>query len=133
MVEHVLDCMAQSAVGWLMAHNDAVGQFLSSTRSMLKKEKGRIEECIRKKTGIRCFPSVTSFILMRLPAGLKAAMTWSQMADNRILIRDCTNFTGLSDAFIRISLKTEAENRRAMDLLVQWCRAHASQVSRHVP
>jgi threonine-phosphate decarboxylase len=44
------------------------------------------------------------------------------MADNRILIRDCSNFTGLSDAHIRISLKSESENRRAADLLVRLCR-----------
>jgi threonine-phosphate decarboxylase len=48
------------------------------------------------------------------------------MADQRILIRDCTNFSGLSDVFIRISLKSEAENKRAMDLLVQLCRDPAN-------
>ena len=107
--------------------------FLSSTRSILESEKVRIEECIHKKTEMRCFPSATSFILMRLPRGLKAPAVCKHMAANRILIRDCTNFTGLSDAFIRISLKTEAENRRATELLVECCRDHYRQVSRHVP
>ena len=68
---------------------------------------------------------------MRLPGGLKAPAVWTHMAANRILIRDCSNFTGLSDAFIRISLKTEVENRRATNLLVRWCRAHNRPVSRH--
>jgi len=56
---------------------------------------------------------------------------WRHMADNHILIRDCTNFTGLSDAFIRISLKSEAENRRATELLVQLCRDQANPGRRH--
>jgi threonine-phosphate decarboxylase len=63
---------------------------------------------------------------MRLPEGLDAPTVWRHMADHRILIRDCANFTGLSDAFIRISLKTEAENRRATDLLVRLSRSHAT-------
>ena len=59
--------------------------------------------------------------------GLKAGTVWRYMADHRILIRDCANFTGLSDAFIRISLKTEAENRRATELLVRLCCTHGRQ------
>ena len=60
---------------------------------------------------------------MRLPEGLDAPTVWRHMADHRILIRDGANFTGLSDAFIRVSLKTEAENRRVTDLLVRlWLR-----------
>ena len=126
-----VNSLAQVAVQWLMDRPEPVDRFLSSTRNTLETEKRRIEERIHKKTEIQCFPSVTSFILMRLPEGLDAPTVWLHMADNRILIRDCTNFTGLSDAFIRISLKTEAENRRATDLLVQLCCDHANQRTGH--
>lgn len=126
-----VNSLAQAAVEWLMANHDSVAQFLSSTRSMLAEEKRRLEECILKKTNIRCFPSATSFILMRLPEGLIAPAAWAHMAGNRILIRDCTNFNGLSDAFIRISLRSTAENRRATDLLIQWCHDHADQGTRN--
>ena len=126
-----VNSLAQAAVQWLMERPEAVESFLSSTRHMLEKEKDRIEERIHKKTGARCFPSTTSFVLIQLPEGLKAQTVWRRMAENRILIRDCSNFTGLSDAFIRISLKSEAENRRATDLLVHLCRDHANPGSRH--
>ncbi|WP_372679090.1 histidinol-phosphate transaminase [Desulfosarcina sp.] len=126
-----VNSLAQAAVKWLMDRPDQVDIFLSSTRNMLEREKVRIEECIHQKTGARCFPSATSFALIRLPVGLRASTVWRQMADNRILIRDCTNFTGLSDAFIRISLKSESENRRAADLLVSLCRDHADPGGRH--
>ena len=126
-----VNSLAQAAVQWLMNHPERVEPFLLSTRNILEKEKRRIEESIHRKTGARCFPSSTSFILIRLPDGLNAQTVSRQMADNRILIRDCTNFTGLSDAFIRISLKSEAENRRAADLLVELCRGHANPGGRH--
>jgi threonine-phosphate decarboxylase len=58
-------------------------------------------------------------------------MVWRHMADSRILIRDCANFTGLSGAFIRISLKNEAKNRRATDLLVQLYQDHANPGTGH--
>jgi len=126
-----VNSLAQAAVQWLMDHPERVEPFLSSTRYMLEKEKRRIEEYIHQKTDARCFPSATSFILIRLPDGLNAQTVWRHMADNRILIRDCTNFTGLSDAFIRISLKSEPENRRAADLLANLCRDHANPGTRH--
>ena len=126
-----VNSLAQVAVRWLMDRSEQVELFLSSTRNMLETEKRRIEEYIHEKTGARCFPSATSFVLIRLPDGLNAQTVWRHMADNRILIRDCANFAGLSDAFIRISLKSEAENRRATELLVQLCRDHANPGRRH--
>lgn len=126
-----VNSLAQTAVRWLMDHTESVEQFLSSTRTMIESEKVRIEECIQQKTGIRCFPSATSFLLMRLPDGLNAPAVWRHMASHRILIRDCANFTGLSEAFIRISLKTEAENRRATELLIRLCRDQSSPGASH--
>jgi len=108
-----------------------VDPFLAATRTMIEKEKRRIEECILKKSDIRCYPTATSFILMRLPKGLDAQAVWQKMAANRILIRDCANFEGLSNQFIRISLKTPDANRRAADLLIEACRDHVAPTSAH--
>jgi threonine-phosphate decarboxylase len=69
---------------------------------------------------------------MRLPDGLTTKVVCRHMADHGILIRDCSNFKGLSKAYIRISLKSAAHNREVVDRLVQLCggnskgrRAHA--------
>ncbi|BBO74479.1 threonine-phosphate decarboxylase [Desulfosarcina widdelii] len=126
-----VNSLAQVAVQWLMTHPDAVEPFLAATRTMIEHEKGRIEESIHQKNGVRCFPSATSFILMHLPRGLKAAAVWEHMATQRILIRDCANFTGLSDEFIRISMKSEDENRRAADLLIELFHDHHIQRKVH--
>jgi threonine-phosphate decarboxylase len=117
-----VNSLAQAAVAWLMNHPGQVDSFLAATRTLLDIEKAGMEARIHRQTDMRCFPSATSFILMRLPARLNAAAVWQYMAVRRILIRDCANFTGLSESFIRISLKSEAENRRAADLLVRLCR-----------
>jgi len=126
-----VNSLAQAAVQWLMTHSDIVDPFLAATRNMIEREKVRIEESILEKSSVRCFPTATSFILMRLPEGLKAQTAWRVMADNRILIRDCTNFEGLSDQFIRISLKAQEANQRATDLLIQLCRDYTGRRSSH--
>ena len=117
-----VNSLAQAAVAWLMSHPGQVEPFLAATRTLLAAQKAEMIAHIHRDTDIRCFPSTTSFILMRLPGYLNAAAVWHHMAERRILIRNCANFTGLSEAFIRIALKNEAQNRRAADLLVGLCR-----------
>lgn len=126
-----VNSLAQAAVTWLMTHPDPVDQFLSSTRTMIEAQKTRMKESIHQHTDVRCFASATSFMLMRLPEGMNAPMVWQYMADRKMLIRDCSNFTGLSESFIRISLKGEEENRRATDLLVRLCREHTIKGASH--
>ena len=126
-----VNSLAQAAVKWLMSHPRAVDDFLAGTRALLTSEKTRFTATLARQTAIQCFPSATSFVLMRLPAGLTSAKAWRHMAEQRILIRDCANFCGLSDAFIRVSLKGEAENQRAADLLVQLCRDQAGPENPH--
>ena len=123
--------LAQAAVHWLMAHPDLVEPFLAATRDFTEKEKRRIEESIQQKSDVRCFPTAASFILMRLPGGLKASVVWRRMAADRILIRDCSNFEGLSDEFIRLSLKTPRANDRAAGLLTHLCRDHLNRKTAH--
>ncbi len=126
-----VNSLAQAAVAWLMAHPEPVNKFLDVSRTMLDGQKRRIRDELHSQTGIRCFPSAASFILMRLPDGLSAPMVWQHMSDQGILIRDCTNFTGLDESFIRMSMKGEADNRRATELLVQCCQNHEEKGDDH--
>ncbi len=126
-----VNSLAQAAVQWIMAHPQAVGDFLTATRTLLASEKAQFTATLQRHTAMRCFSSATSFVLMRLPSGLTSAVAWRHMAERRILIRDCSNFYGLSDAFIRVSLKGETDNRRAADLLVQLCRKQAGRENVH--
>ncbi len=125
-----VNSLAQAAVTWLMAHMAPVTAFLETTRQMLETQKTIMRDGL-SQTGIHCFPSVTSFILMRLPDGLDAPMAWRHLSDQGILIRDCANFTGLNKAFIRLSMKSEENNRRAARLLAELCHGHAQTGGSH--
>lgn len=49
-------------------------------------------------------------VLIKLNGELAAHDVWQRLALEKILIRRCTNIKGLSDRFIRISLKTKENN-----------------------
>jgi threonine-phosphate decarboxylase len=73
------------------------------------------------------YPSTVSFVLARLPDGLTAASAWEYLAAERILIRDCSNFAGLSERFIRICPRSHESNRRAAEALARWAAAVRSR------
>jgi threonine-phosphate decarboxylase len=53
-----------------------------------------------------------------MPPWISADTVCAYLANDRILIRNCSNFTGLSDRFIRISLKGPKTNRMLAEKLV---------------
>lgn len=60
---------------------------------------------------MQLFPSTTNFMLAELPYDLQAEDVINQLARDKILIRNCHNFQGLSSRYVRISLKTPEANQ----------------------
>jgi len=61
---------------------------------------------------MKLYHGKTPFILIKLPPALAAHDVRQRLAKDMLLVRNCENFQGLSDRFIRISLKTPEANRR---------------------
>jgi len=61
---------------------------------------------------IELFDSYTYFLLARLTGSMTADEFCHIAGQKKILIRNCTNFDGLSHNYIRFSLKTRQENAR---------------------
>lgn len=118
-----LNAMAQRAVVWLMSRPAETDAFTADTRRYLAEQRASMTAALSAIDGLTVYESVTSFLLLRLPDGLSAAGAWEGMAGRGILIRNCANFAGLSDRFIRISLKDPEANRRVVETLAEWLRA----------
>jgi len=112
-----VNALAQAAVAFLMENPDAQAEFIRRTRETLAAERREFASALSAMPSIRPFPSQTSFILLRLSDGLTAEGVCGGLARRRILIRDCSNFKGLSDRHIRISLKTGDINRVVLGAL----------------
>lgn len=102
--------LAQAAVSYLMEQEAETDAFIENTRVFLEAERSRFEKTLVNTSGIKFFPSTTSFILARVFGNHTAHEVLNSLAHDRILIRNCSNFRGLSDRFIRVSLKTQDIN-----------------------
>ncbi len=78
--------------------------FLQDTLNAIKNEKSYLVSEL-EKAGIELFPSDASFLLIKTDKDI-----YDGLLQRGILIRDCSNFHGLTDGFYRIAVKNHDEN-----------------------
>ncbi|MDA8140084.1 MAG: aminotransferase class I/II-fold pyridoxal phosphate-dependent enzyme [Desulfobacteraceae bacterium] len=122
-----LNSLAQAAVQFLYFHRDSVERFVWETLSCIAAERFRLLMRIEQLNGWIPFPSVTSFFLIQLPAHWTARQLSERFALDRILVRDCGNFLGLGDRFIRIAVNKPNIN----DLIVERLSAYVADFRAH--
>jgi threonine-phosphate decarboxylase len=69
--------------------------------------------------GLKPHPSAANYILVEIGTGLSAAELRNELLKERILIRDCANFHGLSGSFFRAAVRTREENERLLAALAE--------------
>ncbi len=107
-----VNALAQAAVIYIFENNKIITPFIEKTRKFITTEKKKFVNSLKNCSFIKFFDSQTYFVLAELENKIKSDKICRFLADKKILIRDCANFQGLSDNFIRLSLKTEKENRQ---------------------
>lgn len=113
-----VNSLAQTAVDYLMKHKKQVNAFIEQTVKFIEIERNKMAEAFADTTGIKLFPSTTSFMLGKLSKNMTAESVCAALSRDRILIRNCSNFAGLSDKFFRISLKTSEINQMLVEKLL---------------
>ena len=83
--------------------------YLDKTKKIIQKEINYLKNNISKLDNFDCYDSVTNFILIKTK--LKSTFLQKKLLKKKILIRDCKNFRGLGNNFIRIAVKTRKENQ----------------------
>ncbi len=66
---------------------------------------------------LRVFPSQANFLLVRRADGGSVAALADTLGRQGILIRTCTNFAGLDDAYLRVAVRTPDDNAQLLDAL----------------
>lgn len=112
-----VNAIAQAVIKDIFDHSENILPFYRKTREFIRAEKQLFLENLGRPAGLTCFPSSTYFLLAKLVGGLKSAGLCDEIGRHRILIRDCSNFDGLSDAYVRFSLKQRRENNRLAELI----------------
>ena len=87
-------------------------KYLEQTRIVIKKERGKLMKALQE-TGFQVYGSRANYIFFRGKKGF-----YEKALQAGFLIRDCSNYRGLSEGYYRIAVRTEEENGR----WIQWLR-----------
>ncbi len=85
-------------------------KYLDRTNKIIRGELNYLKKNISKLEIFDCYDSVTNFILIK--SKLKSKKLKKKLIEKNILIRDCSNFRGLNENYIRIAVKTRKENKK---------------------
>jgi threonine-phosphate decarboxylase len=119
----VIDVLQRIKIPWNVnglaqrAASDALSNIshLTKTKKLIKKELRFLQNSISKINGFTCYDSSTNFILIKSKMNSKKIQ--EKLIEKKILVRDCSNFRGLGNKFIRVAVRTHKENVKLVKAL----------------
>ena len=88
---------------------------ITKSNLIIKKELKYLNKSISSINGFECISSSTNFILIKTKYNSTKLQT--KLLKNKILIRDCKNFRGLDEHYIRIAVKSHKDNVKLVSAL----------------
>jgi len=114
-----VNSLAQAA--GVAAINDA--EYIFASRQLISAEKERFYWQLERLPGCRPFKPAANFILVDIAGtGKTASQLRQDLLPYGILIRDCSNYPGLADTYIRLAVKLPAQNDRLVEILKEILR-----------
>ena len=102
------------------------GKYLLQHDELISKpdlqEAQRLYKNLRKIPGISVHPTKTNFMLCKIEYVHAIALQEYLIQEHRMLIRDASNFRGLSPHHFRISAQTPPENDALVKAIDTFCR-----------
>ena len=107
-----VNCLAQTAAA--IAIKDET--HLQITQELIKTEKTWLQTQLSRIQTFRFSPPDANFFFIDIEqTGLTANALKHKMLKQGILIRDCSNFVGLNEFYIRVAVKTRDQNLRLIE------------------
>lgn len=110
-----VNALAQEVVNYIFDHPDTIEPFYLATRKFISVEKEKFIGRLNGVTDLEIFESDVYFILARLSGNMRSDQFCRCIGEDKLLIRNCSNFEGLSDRYVRFSLKEREVNMRLAD------------------
>jgi len=92
--------------------------YQKASRETMEREKSFVEAGF-KKMGIAFIPSAANYYLLKVEHG--AAKTVAALEQKGILVRNCASFVGLDQTYIRVAVRSRAENERLLKEMADIC------------
>lgn len=87
------------------------------TLEYIRRERRTLFDRLTELKQLKVYPSSANFILAEITGGMSAAELRDRLMHQRLLIRDCANFVGLTPQFFRVAVRTTQENQRLVGAL----------------
>lgn len=101
-------------------HDDA---FALKTREFVSSEKIFLYKGISQIEGLRPFYPSVNFILIRIDnENIISSILQNLLIKDKIIIRDCSNFVGLNEKYVRVAVRSRKENQRLLDAMKESVR-----------
>ncbi|MFX1317363.1 MAG: pyridoxal phosphate-dependent aminotransferase [Promethearchaeota archaeon] len=97
-------------------------EFIKTSKEFFEKERDYVISELSNIKGFKIFPSSTNFLLINTKdTEFSSKILRKKMLKHNILIRDCSNYEGLDEYYIRIAIKSREQNNRLIDALSSIC------------
>jgi threonine-phosphate decarboxylase len=97
--------------------------------SLLNQERRALMQTELGQLGIHSYNSAANFLLLRLPTDINSDLFWQRMIqDHRMVLRNCHNYEGLGDGYLRAAVRTASQNEAlvtAARLALVRCRVES--------
>jgi threonine-phosphate decarboxylase len=87
--------------------------YIQDTVKLMSDEKKYMEKSFRDMS-VEFFPSAANFYLLKMK---NAGRALNELKQKGLIVRDCSNFKGLDSSYIRIAVKSHADNERLIEEL----------------
>lgn len=116
-----VNALAAAAGEAALKDRDHMGKTLETVRE----ERDHLFSRLSSLPGLRPYPSGANFLLVGVSgSGVKSAEMVEKLARRGILVRNCANFYGLDDGYVRVAVKTRRENElllKALERALEEC------------
>lgn len=92
--------------------------YQQASRRFIQQEKEFLFNSLQNIRGLRPFPPTVNYILIDITAtGYTAAALTARLGHVGVLVRDCSNFLGLSPYYIRVAVRNRPDNLKLLRAL----------------
>ena len=98
-------------------------EYQEAARSFVRSEKKFLASALAKFPGIEVFVPSVNFIFFRLQQGTDFLRRFLiSLRERGILLRDCSNYSGLDGAYLRAAVRSRVENERLLEAMQEIWR-----------
>ena len=98
-------------------------EYGEQTRAYCRQLRTNLVQDLQRFSALQLFDSAANYLLLRLVDGSDARSLAEQLLERKIMIRTCSNYTGLDASYFRIAVRTEKENSLLLQALSEILQA----------